>query len=118
MRGGSRRPIFPWVTRFFSRGSAFGLETRSGRIRLPDIALPVLQESAAPDSDVHLVGARTGVRDQLLQPRQRLFGQQVLRRQVDRQERVRVMRRSRGRDQRKDRREVALTVELALHGVG
>jgi len=36
-----------------------GLETRSGRIRLPDIALPVSQESAAPDSDVHLIRGDT-----------------------------------------------------------
>jgi hypothetical protein len=39
------------------RGEIFsgGLETRSGRIRLPDIALPVPHESAPRDSDVHLV---------------------------------------------------------------
>jgi len=36
-----------------------GLETRSGRIRLPDIALPVSEEGSPPDSDVHLVRGDT-----------------------------------------------------------
>jgi hypothetical protein len=35
---------------------AGGLETRSARIRLPDISLPVPHESASPNADVHLVG--------------------------------------------------------------
>jgi len=34
---------------------AGGLETRSPRIRLPEISLPVAHESATPNADVHLV---------------------------------------------------------------